>query len=76
MIRLATLYHDDTREPVAVQEMMHTQYGAFYEGISHAGLSLDRGVWACGPEAEACKALLLRERAHWLAEKEAGDKQP
>ena len=69
MIRLAVLIHDDTREPVAVRQIEHDPYGTFrlVEGVSHAGLSLTGGIFGSGPEADACKALLLRERAHWMA---------
>lgn len=71
MIRLAVLYHDDIREPVAVavQEVAHAGRGIFWlhEDFSHAGVNPAGDVYGSGPEAEACKALLLRERAHWLA---------
>ena len=73
MVRLTVLFHDDTREPVAVQEMRQIQ-AVHLATDSHAGVNPAGGIYGRGPEAEACKALLLRERAHWMAEKAGGAK--
>ena len=80
MTRLAVSYHSDTAEPIGViaveNAIMATPY--LRSTGSMAVLNMLGGIYGSGPLADQCKALLARERVHWLASrlKEATDDLP
>ena len=80
MTRLTISYHHDTNEPVAVQTIGEVIISAPWsrDTGSHASRNTLGGIYGSGPLADQCKALLARERVHWLASRlaEATDDLP
>ncbi len=66
MIRLCVLYHDDTREPVAVESLyVRGADGQLCRGAGQAGINLQGGVYGSGRFGKACAELLASERERW-----------
>lgn len=65
MTRLTVLYHDDTREPIAVERL--SSRGPLSTAAMQMTITgVQTGEAYCaGPDGEACRELLLRERRHW-----------